>query len=313
MEYDVVSIGNANIDIVVYVKKVPEADEAIEAFDYAMSPGGSASNFAVSAQLMGAKACFVGCVGEDYFGEMVLSGFRSAGVSVEYVKFSKKPTGIVFIIVGEEGVRRMIAYRGANLDLEPGDLRGELFDKTKIVHVASVRIGIALKASVEASRRGLKFSYDPGFSATERGIEALKPILSRTHVLYLNTRELANLVGVDDPLAAEKILPYGPKIIVVKLGSRGSFIVTKYEKIHVPPYRPMKVVDTTGAGDVFAAAFTIGLLEGYSLHDSALLGSIAAGIKISGKGARSNIPDRRRVFEVFEKVKRKLESEIRLF
>ncbi len=311
MVLDVVAIGNANVDIIMYVDKVPEEDEAIEAYDSIISAGGSASNYAVALARLGMKSGFIGRIGKDSFGEFIKKEFEKEGVDISnLIVDNEHPTGKVFIIVTRNGVRRMIAYRGANAYMSREDIDEKYVSKAKVVHVASIRKKLAEAIAEIASKYGITFSYDPGSIVCHYSIEELRPIFSHVKILYLNLRELECLTKVKDPESASKLLQYGPKLIVIKMGSKGSYLVLSEARIRVPPYKPRKVVDTTGAGDVFAAALTASLLKGYSLWDSALFASVAAGIKVERKGARNGIPCEHEVLEIFEKVKSKLEKEL---
>jgi len=311
MVLDVVAIGNANVDIVMYVDRIPREDEALEAYDSVISAGGSASNYAVALARLGIRCGFIGRVGDDSFGEFVKREFEKEGVDISRLKVDREhPTGKVFIIVTKNGARRMIAHRGANAYITLDESDEEYISRAKLVHAASIRRKLALEIAKVSSKYKITFSYDPGLVVCKYGLEELKPIFSHVKILYLNLRELECLTGSKDPESASKLLQYGPKLVIVKMGSKGSYLVLSEARIRVPPYKPKKVVDTTGAGDVFAAALTAGLLKGLSLWDSALFASVAAGLKVERKGARNGIPYEREVLSIFKEVKSKLEKEL---
>jgi len=304
---EVVAIGNANVDIIMYVDKVPAEDEAVEAYDTIISAGGSASNYAVALSRLNVKSGFIGRIGNDSFGEFIRKEFEKERVDISHLKVDDKyPTGKVFIIVTRDGIRRMIAYRGANARISKDDLDEEYISKAKIVHAASIRKELAEDVAKIVSKYNVAFSYDPGSIVCKYGIKGFMSIFKHVKILYLNLRELECLTGSRDPESASQLLRYGPKLVVVKMGSKGSYIVLSDARIRVPPYKPKQVIDTTGAGDVFAAALTASLLKGYSLWDSALFASVAAGIKVGRKGARNGIPYEKEVLSIFNELREKL-------
>lgn len=304
---DVIAVGNANVDIIMYVDKVPSADEAVEAQDAVISAGGSAANYAVALSRLNVRSGFIGRIGKDNFGDFIKNEFIREKVDISRLKVDDKhPTGKVFIIVEKDGSRRMIAYRGANAYVSKNDLDESYISKAKILHAASIRKKLAEDIVKIILKYNVAFSYDPGSIVCKYCLKELLNILKYVKILYLNLRELECLTGSKDPESASQLLKYGPRIVVVKMGSKGSYIVFSDARIRVPPYKPKQVVDTTGAGDVFAAALTASLLKGYSLWDSALFASIAAGIKVSRKGARNGIPYEHEIITVFNRLREKL-------
>lgn len=304
---DVIAIGNANVDIIMYVDRIPEEDEAIEAYDTVISAGGSASNYAVALSRLNIKSGFIGRVGNDEFGDFIRKEFMKDDVDVSRLKIDgQRPTGKVFIIVTKDGGRRMIAFRGANAYISRQDLDEKYMSKAKVIHAASIKIELAREIAKIVSKYNIIFSYDPGSCGCKYGLRELANILKNVKILYLNLKELEYLTGCKDPESASALLKYGPQLVVVKMGSKGSYIVLTNARIHIPPYKPKEVVDTTGAGDVFAAALTAALLKGYSLWDSALFASVAAGLKVGRKGARNGIPYYHEVLESFKEIKERL-------
>ena len=298
---DVIAVGNANIDITLYVNRVPAPDEAVEASSILISGGGAASNFAIASSRLGCKVGFIGCVGDDDYGKLLLEEFKREGVDVSKVMKAKdKPTGLVLIIVEPDGSRRMIAYRGANLDLNASIVDVDYLKSANILHIASIRPEIAYDITRKAIEAGVIISYDPGSIAAKQGVKALKPILERTTILFLNRRELLGLMGSSNVENTLKIVDLGVRIIALKIGEKGSILITRDRIIHIPPYKPDKIIDTTGAGDIYAAAFITSLIKGKDLIDSGIYASVAAGIKISKPGARRGSPYR---YEVDSKIK----------
>ena len=299
---DIIAAGNANIDITLYVSRTPGPDEAVEADSMLISGGGAASNFAIAASRLGCKVGFIGCIGNDEYGKGLLKEFKEEHVDTSRIQLSKsKPTGMVLIIVEHDGSRRMIAFRGANLEFDPAKVDNEYIASASILHIASVRPQIAYNLALKASKVQTLISYDPGSIAAKQGLQTLKEILEKTSILFLNRRELFYLTGSHNVEGALKILKFGVKVIALKMGGEGSIILTKDNIIHIPVYKPERIIDTTGAGDVYAAAFITSLVKGRDIIEAGLFASVAAGIKVSRTGARKESPYE---LEVFEKLKR---------
>jgi len=308
---DVIAVGNANIDITLYVNRVPGPDEAEESLNLVVSGGGAASNFAIAASRMGCRVGFIGCIGSDDYGKLLLQEFKSEGVDVSRVQVStSKHTGLVLIIVEPDGTRRMIAFRGANLDLDIERVDDEYFKSAKIIHIASIKPEMAYNTVVKAVKTQTIISYDPGSIAAKQGLNALKHILEKTTILFLNQRELEKLVGSRDVYSAIKILDLGVKIVALKMGEKGSILLTRNSIIHIPPYKPKVIVDTTGAGDVYAAALISSIIKGRSLIESGLIATIAAGLKVSKPGARKGLPYESEVYSIFKSIGSELKRQV---
>ena len=122
-----------------------------------------------------------------------------------------------------------------------------------------------------------ELAFTPSTTYVNYGLERLKPILNKTYVVFLNRKELELLVKSDDIRKGSKeVLKYGPKIVVCTLGSKGSVVITDKEYFEVKSIKIKKIVDSTGAGDTFAAGFLWGLLKNKSLKESAEVATILA-------------------------------------
>jgi len=287
-EISILSIGNANMDYLYYVDKHPPIDEQVEARAFVARPGGSACNLAVAVARLGARAGFLGCVGRDAEGEIVLEHLDKEGVDISRVKRAEKsPTGRVVVVVDREGRRTMIAYRGANLELSVNDVRAEKLEGYGHVHVSGHRVEIAREALSAAKSLGARTSYDPGtVNARERRSGVLE-LLEFVDVLFVNEVELWYLLGgeVRDLYSAFEEL--GVECLVVKMGERGSSALKRGLHARAKAFST-EVVDPTGAGDAFDGAFLVAYALGLELEEALLTANAAAAIKISREGAQSS-------------------------
>jgi len=281
LRLDVLAVGNINIDMSFFVDGMPKPDDETFARNFAVFQGGSAANFAVGAARLGLRTGILGCVGADPLGREALRLLKEEKVSTEFVRVSKeRRTGTVCVLVEESGVRRMVAYRGANEELEL--LVRKEIPRAKFVQLCNVSrevLGAVLRRRGES-----KVILDPGGGSKDLRIEDLRGV----DLLFVNELECANLTGSDYEGGSE-ILSEHVGTVVVKLGSRGAFMRDGRESAYQEAFR-VRVVDTTGAGDAFNAGFVAALCEERSKREGLAWGSGVAALKIQSEGARTGLP-----------------------
>lgn len=284
-EYSVVCYGNANVDIIYYVPRIPKAEEEVEAETVEVFPGGSASNVAVAAAKLGLKARIVCCIGNDEWGNFILRNFASKRVDTSYVIRADKPTGRVIILVERgTGARAMVALRGANMELTSARVHAEQMKGLDHVHVSGGRLDMAEAALRLGKELGLSTSYDPGSVAVKYGYSKLAGVLKYVDVLLVNRREASALAETGAGSSLENLTC---KVVVVKMGEEGSKAIMGGEEVYAQAFKLRQVVDTTGAGDVFDAGFILGFLKGLELSECLTLANAAAALKIERRGAQS--------------------------
>jgi len=272
-------VGNANVDVIAFVDRHPSAGERVEARRLERAPGGAASNFAVAAARLGAHAILLGCVGLDEEGEWLLDRLRGSGVDVSMVSRVSAPTGVALVVVDAGGERTMVVHRGANA-LLPQVLRERPLPPADWVHAASVPPDLAAEVFASAKRAGAITSYDPGGTVARLGFEGLRSALELTDVLLVNEAEARALAG---PRGVGGLAP----TVVVKLGARGAVAWVGGREYGAEGFR-VEVVDTTGAGDVFDAAFALGVLRGLSPGEALTFANACAALKITRVGGQAS-------------------------
>jgi sugar/nucleoside kinase (ribokinase family) len=130
---------------------------------------------------------------------------------------------------------------------------------------------------------GPRISFCPALVYTSLGLEVLEPILKKTYIVFFSKEELS-LLFKDKETGSKELVSYGPEIVICTLGEKGVLVTTKEKQLIVPTKEVINIVDTTGAGDAFAAGFLAGLLEKKSLEDCAKMGNIIAGKSITQFG-----------------------------
>ena len=301
---DLVTIGHILMDIRVQIDKQPKPDEEARIRSLSFGGGGSAANVAVGASRLGLKSGFIGSLGFDTFGRVLLEELGRDGVDISHVKVDvTSGSGMTFIAVDRKGQATMYGYVGASDSLEKSDLDRGYIQSAKHIHITGLPPNTATWASRIASKGCGDVSFDPGRLMSAVGLKRLRPILRNVNQVLLNNEEALKITGYTEP---EKIFQAlhktGPTAVVLKMGVKGVSASDIETSFHVPTY-PVKVVDTTGAGDAFSAGFITAHLEGKDLKDCVKFANAVANLKITKAGARA-MPFRSEV-EVFLKSKRK--------
>jgi len=271
-------VGNANVDIVVRVERLPPRGAQVKAASVARRPGGAALNFALTAARLGMRVSFLGCVGSDEAGDWLLGAMRRGGVDTGRVARVPGATGMVIVIVDGEGERTMIAYRGANQQLRrvvDGDYSGFSW-----VQVSSVEAELASRVLGRARREGCVTGYDPGGMAILAGFEGLLPALRQTDVLFLNRREARMLEEGGGGRRLERVAEVVP-LVVVKMGPEGATAIRGAETASAEAFK-VPVRDTTGAGDAFDAGLCLALGRGFPLEAALRFANAVAALRVAG-------------------------------
>ncbi len=312
--YDVIAIGNAIVDVM-----APCSDELIEqlglvrggmtlidpqqakALYHAMGPareisGGSAANTLAGLALLGARCAFIGQVAQDQLGEVFAHDIRAAGIDFATPpRPGDPPTGRCLILVTPDGQRTMNTSLGASqfLPLEALDL--EAVADASVLYLegymwdppeprAAMRKAIA---AAHAAGRKVAFTLSEAFMIELHGDDFCALIEEGLiDILFANHVELAALTGEEDFEAGIAALAPKVPILVVTRSAEGAIAVAGGMRAEVPAEPVEAVVDTTGAGDLFAAGFLFGHVRGQSLQTCLKMGAVAAGEIISHFGAR---------------------------
>lgn len=298
-EPEVIVIGGAVADIPL----APVNRAVFEAGSWpmeriAMRTGGDAANEAVTLCRLGHSAALVSKLGADAAGDFVLGELRRAGVDTGCVKREAGlDTSINIVLVREDGERGFITSRSGSLrrlslaDILPA-LSAPRLSRAKIACLASLFVSPALDLSDTASlfdalrARGLLLCADTTRRKNGETLREAGAALSRLDYFFPNLEEAALLTGRDDAdAAADALLDAGVGHVAIKLGGRGCLLKSARERHLVPACPGVRCLDTTGAGDTFAAAFIAALLEGRCLRDCGRYANAAASLCVERLGA----------------------------
>ncbi|NVM55865.1 MAG: carbohydrate kinase family protein [Candidatus Helarchaeota archaeon] len=289
----IISVGGVNIDLCAMIHEFPGIDEEIEVTDLEERSGGSAANYIVGVARLGVNAGFIGKIGDDHYGKKLLKDFIRENVDVSQVKIEKNfPSGMCLIPIDRTGNRQIFSFRGANAKLTPAGIDTLTITQASLIHITSPPRDVAEFVARVARKNKVLISYDPGGKVIRKGLTFIEQILQNTDIFLPSRTELAFIFPkIKDPkIAAHKLIEnYGIRIVAIKLGAHGCLIVNKNDEIRVNGYK-VKVIDTTGAGDAFAAAFTVGIHKKWDLFRCAQVANAAGAITVTRIGARTALP-----------------------
>ena len=291
----VLVVGSINMDMVMRVARMPVAGETVHGDGFATSPGGKGANQAVAAARAGANCIMLGRVGDDTFGQTLIDILAVDGIDCDNVMItSETSTGAAMILVDGLGENSIVISGGANMALTPDDIfpRGDLFSLADVV-VLQLEIPLpTVRAAMDLARRHCcKIVLDPSPVPGRLPDELLA-----VDIVTPNIIEAEQITGMQaaeeraDRQVASKLVERGAGAAVLKIGSRGSLVVSADGEIaRVPAYR-VDIVDTTGAGDAFTGTLAVAVARGNCLADAARIANAAGALACTKFGAQTAIP-----------------------
>lgn len=312
---DVIGFGAMNLDEIAVVPRVA-MDGETRIRDLRRRPGGSAANTTYALAKLKVATGFVGAVGDDAAGRALVEDLAKVGVDTSQVAVKRgESSGFVWAIA-DAAHRSLHVYPGANDLLARRDINLAYLHRARYVHLTSFVSDKQFALQQWVVRRlppSVKISFAPGTLYAERGMAALRPILERTAVLFLNGGEARLLTRRKDMrFAAESALRLGCRTVVITLGEgaelarakrrapgaegertvRAACFVTDgvMEEVIRPVASGRPAMDSVGAGDAFAAGFLFGFLRDRPLRECAQLGQLVAHCSLRAPGAREGLP-----------------------
>lgn len=276
---EIIVVGAAIVDVIArpVTEKVFETGSA-PMEDIRMTTGGDALNEALILAKLGKSVRLETIVGDDEAGKLVTEKCKEHGLFIEERQKRKDiPTGINVVLVEENGERNFLTNpKGTLRALKAEDIQTPFEENAKILCFASIFVfpGIGAKELAhlfsEAKSQGMLVCADMTKRKKNETVEEMKEALSFVDYLFPNEEEACLLTGEKDAeSAAESLLAAGVKNVIIKCGKRGCYVRNEEEAYMVPAKRNVRCIDTTGAGDSFAAGFVCALSEGKSLRECA--------------------------------------------
>ena len=250
--------------------------------------GDSAANTMSGLARLGAKSGFLTMMGNDEMGQFFTNEMTRTGVEMLALK-SDTPTGRVIAMVTPDGERTFATCLGASIELSPDDIKPELFDNWDIFYIEGYLVAnpdMLRKAISTAKDKGMKIAIDlASYNVVEESRDFLLELVNNyVDIVFANEQEALALTGME-PEKALHYIAERCEIAVVKIGAKGAYIQRGNEIVTIPPLKA-DVVDTTGAGDMWAAGFLAGLVKGENLQKCGMMGAIVAKNIIEVMGAK---------------------------
>ncbi|MFM2044062.1 MAG: hypothetical protein RLY86_2638 [Pseudomonadota bacterium] len=314
-KYDVVGIGNAIVDVISQTTDVFLAENGLvksgmalidtdqaEALYAKMGPGlemsgGSAGNTMAGLAALGGRGAFIGKVADDQLGKVYRHDIRAVGVTFDTPDLTDgTPTGRCLILVTPDGHRTMNTFLGACNMLTPDDIDDATIRGAQVTYLEGYLWDrpAAKEAFLKAARiahgagRKVSLSLSDAFCVNRHHDSFLDLVSGHVDILFANESEIGALYTGDFDQAVAAVRGHC-EIAVLTRGEKGAVVITKDATVAVPAEPVDRVVDTTGAGDLFAAGFLHGYTTGRDMTTCARLGAIAAAEIISHYGARSQV------------------------
>jgi len=308
--FDVVAIGELLIDF---------APVSVNAGGYptvAAHPGGAPANYLAALSKFGKSTALIGKVGNDAFGKLLLNTLEGVGISTKgMIVDDDSFTTLAFVTLDDKGDREFSFARkpGADTRLRADELDKLMLNETKVLHFGTLSLTDepARSATYEAVRyakeRGKLISYDPNlrrplWKSMDEAKEQMLWGLEQADVIKISDEEVDFLFGLEPVSGAEHILSsYGAKLVFVTCGARGCFCSNGSASVSVPGLSGLKVVDTTGAGDIFGGSAMYKLLEtgkdpaelsAAQLEEICGFAVRMSGLSVTKSGAIPSIPDK---------------------
>jgi fructokinase len=300
----IVALGEVVSDI--YRGEKPSEGE----LPFVARPGGAPANVAVAAARLGSEAAFIGSVGEDLFGNFILSALEVEGVDTSAVRRCEPPTrtSLAFVEITGDGDRSFTFYRSdpaADELLSPEDVSRDTLRGASFVTFGSIPLikdparSAIHQAAELAGELEVPVAFDVNFrehlwESVEAAQEVVEPLIERSRILKLSDDEISPLLGTEDPAeAARMLLDRGVSLVFVSLGAEGAFYATEEFEGDVSSY-PVQIVDATGAGDAFLAAALVYLSEDEwaeeTIREAARRGTAAGALACTEYGAMGALP-----------------------
>jgi sugar/nucleoside kinase (ribokinase family) len=288
--FDVLVAGELNVDLILNdILQFPEIGKEILAKKMVLTLGSSSAIFASNLSSLGSKVSFVGKIGADHFGDLVTEALQQKGVHTGHlIRSSLESTGATIVLnFGED--RAMVTYPGAMSLMEASEVKDEILEKARHLHVSSVFLQPALKPGLyrlfsRAKDLGLTISLDTQWDPEEKWELNLRELLPLIDIFLPNKKEFLVLTGSETLEEGLEKISYFANLVVVKDGSNGAWMWCQDKMIHQPAFLNNNVVDCIGAGDSFDAGFIHYFIQKKSLKESLEFAALAGAVNTTAAG-----------------------------
>ena len=288
--FDVLVVGELNVDLILSdIEKFPEIGKEVLAHGMTLTLGSSSAIFASNISSLGARVAFLGKIGKDKFGEVVLETLKTNHVDVSMVKTDENAgTGATIVLYVDED-RANTTYPVAMDLLTPGDITEEDLKKARHLHFSSYFLQPGMWEGLGqlfrlARKLGLTTSFDMQWDPKETWDMDMEDILPHVNVFLPNEMELKSLTGKKDLYEAIDSVKKYSETIVIKRGNKGSIVVQDNNLFDLPSFLNEKVIDTVGAGDSFNAGFIFKYIKNENISECQKFGNLAGAVSTTAAG-----------------------------
>ncbi len=287
-EIKVVGIGEAKVDHLTVVDRLPLPESKMEIEQFSIQGGGTIANALATLAAFQVNVGFMGKIGDDDFGQFILRGLTGLGVDVTGVIRQPNRFSPFALILIERGTnRRSVLYSRGTVDaLTPTELNLAVIRKASLLLLDGFQVQPQIKAAEEARRQNVRIVLD----ATKLK-EGMGELMALSDILIVSERFVSEVAPRGEPEdALLEIRKMGPEVVVITMGKEGS-VGLEGQKLVRQPALNVSEVDSTGAGDLYLGGFCYGLLQGAPLEKCMQMASATAGLSCRELGARAGLPN----------------------
>ena len=281
--------------------------KSVAGLPYYLSLGGSAGNTIRAMARLGCNVGFIGKVGPDKTGEFFKQALDNSGIE-PFISYGREKSGKCVSLISPDGERTMVTHLGAALELNAEDVPSSVFGGYDCLYIEGYLVqnrDLITSVVQRAKEQGLKVALDlASFNVVAENLDFLRGLVEKyVDIIFANEDEARAFTNEEEPVNALQAISSMCELAVVKIGTRGALIKCGGEVLHAGIMAAAKRVDTTGAGDFYAAGFMTGLCNGLSLRQCGTLGAITAGKVIEVVGTTLGEDAWNEIMQLFTKVK----------
>lgn len=302
--YDVLVVGELNVDLILdNIEKFPEVGKEVIARKMTLTLGSSSAIFASNIASLGAKVAFIGKIGNDKFGEVVLESLQRKKVDISMIKIDKNIGTGATVVLNVDEDRANTTYPGAMDHLTINDINEYDIEKARHLHFSSYFLQPGMWGSLgelfrKAKKIGLTTSFDMQWDPKETWKLDIADVLPNVDVFLPNEKEIMFLTGKDNLDEAISSIKAYTNILIVKRGNKGSLVHYKGQLINLPPFLNSQVVDSIGAGDSFNAGYIYKFINGHSVEECQKFGNLTGAVSTTAAGGTAAFED----YGIFKKI-----------
>ncbi len=288
--YDVLVVGELNVDLILDdIEKFPEVGKEVLAQKMTLTLGSSSAIFASNISSLGAKVAFIGKIGKDKFGEVVLESLQNNNVDISMIKIDNTLGTGATVVLNVEEDRANTTYPGAMDHLTINDISDDDLKKAKHLHFSSYFLQPGMWGSLgelfrRAKKLGLTTSFDMQWDPQETWKLDIADVLPFVDVFLPNENELKLLTGKSDLNEAIDSVKSYTNVLVIKRGNKGSMVYTNNQLLDLAPFLNTQVVDAIGAGDSFNAGFISKFILGSDIAECQRFGNLTGAVSTTAAG-----------------------------